>query len=135
MERRNGLDDRREENSFKGYIKAYFVKILENLSSAKIWFFILPFIMSSIYMGWIIYEQIDFVRELITSTLENSETLDAINATFQIATNTFISWCTFNVSLAGTIVVVRETFKVSKLKALNDSKDPVAKKQISDISL
>jgi hypothetical protein len=34
----------------------------------------------------------------------------------------FIAWCTFNVSLAGTVIVVRETFKVKKLTALNDEK-------------
>jgi len=39
---------------------------------------------------------------------------------FRVAMNGFISWCTFTVSLGGTIIVVRETFKVSKLKALKE---------------
>ena len=38
----------------------------------------------------------------------------------QTIMNMFIAWCTFNVSLAGTVIVVREVFKVSKLKALNE---------------
>jgi hypothetical protein len=38
----------------------------------------------------------------------------------QMAMDMFIAWCTFNVSLAGTIIVIRETFKVRKLIALND---------------
>jgi hypothetical protein len=39
---------------------------------------------------------------------------------FRLAMEGFISWCTFTVSLGGTIIVVRETFKVSKLKALKE---------------
>lgn len=133
-ERRSGPEDRRTEGSLFQYFKGFIVKLLENLSSAKVWFFILPFIASTIYMGWLIYTQVQFVRDLITYSISKPEILAAINASFKVATETFISWCTFNVSLAGTIIVVRETFKVSKLKALNESEDEATKKEIKEMS-
>ena len=51
---------------------------------------------------------------------ENKDLLVPLLKEMGSVMNMFIAWCTFNVSLAGTIIVVRETFKVRKLTALND---------------
>jgi uncharacterized transporter YbjL len=52
---------------------------------------------------------------------ENKEILAEVIDRMKIIADMFIAWCTFNVSLVGTIVVVREVFKVSKLKAVNEA--------------
>ena len=54
------------------------------------------------------------------STAEHQDKLVPILKEMKTVTDLVIAWCTFNVSLAGTIIVVRETFKVKKLTALND---------------
>ena len=41
----------------------------------------------------------------------------------------FISWATFNVSLIGSIIVVREIFKVSKLRVMKETKTKNATKE------
>ena len=103
-----------------GYWKAFGRKCLENLSSVKVWMFILPFIISTFYMAWIIGSETSLIKEALKTSVKNPEILDSILKHMKTAADTFTAWCTFNVSLAGTIIVVRETFKVSKLKALNE---------------
>lgn len=121
-EKRTGPEDRRE-SALKQYFEGFLVKLMENMSSAKVWFFLLPFIFSSAYMAWIIWSQVKFVKQLVDTAITDPTILNALNATFTVTTNTFIGWCTFNVSLVGTIVVVRETFKVTKIKAINEANE------------
>jgi hypothetical protein len=102
------------------YWFAFGVKILENLASVKVWFFILPFIVSTVIMSILVGWHLQFIKEAIRSIVENKELLVPILKEMKTITDMFIGWCTFNVSLAGVIIVVRETFKVTKLKALNE---------------
>lgn len=101
------------------YFRRFGIRILENLASAKMWFFLLPFIISTIYLGYTLFVGIGFAETVLMNeaTPEGYNTLVAL---FGQVKDTFISWCTFNVSLASAIVVVRETFKVQKLKQLKD---------------
>ena len=45
------------------YIRGFFVKCLENMASAKMWMFLLPFIVSSVFMGIFLGFSIEMVRE------------------------------------------------------------------------
>lgn len=129
-ERRQGVGDRRESVVLE-YIRGFFVKVLENMSSVKVWFFIWPFIVSSIYMAWIIQQQIFFVDKMLELSSIEPSVLSAIQNSYKVMTDAFSGWCVFNVSLTGTIVVVRETFKVSKLKALHATDNSVTVKKVS----
>lgn len=102
----------------KKYWKAFGVKVLENLASVKVWFFIFPFVISTGVLIWLVGSHIMFIQ-LMLSKVDNA-TMVAVVKEMKTITETFIAWCTFNVSLAGTIIVVRETFKVKKLTALNE---------------
>ncbi len=134
-ERRSNIKDRRTDTTLKEYYQGFLVKLMENFSSAKVWFFILPFLVSSIYMGWLIFSQVNFVKHIVEISVKDPNALSAIHSTFKTASDTFNAWCTFNVALAGTIVVVRETFKVSKLKALNSSESSEAEQDIKQVSV
>lgn len=109
-------------NEAKGYWKAFGVKCLENFASAKVWFFMLPFLVSTVIMIFLINQHLEFLREALTAivAVEHKDKLVQILQEMKTVTDMFIAWCTFTVSLAGTIVVVREVFKVKKLTALND---------------
>jgi riboflavin transporter FmnP len=106
----------------KSYWCAFGVKILENLASIKVWFFILPFIISTIIMSILVGFHIEFIKESLKAIVENKDLLVPVLEQMKTMTDMFIAWCTFTVSLAGTIIVVREVFKVSKLKAFNEEK-------------
>lgn len=104
----------------KEYWCAFGVKILENLASVKVWFFILPFVVSTVIMSIIVGWHIDFIRESLKVIVADKALLVPILDQMKTISDMFIAWCTFTVSLAGTIIVVRETFKVKKLIALNE---------------
>lgn len=107
---------------WKEYWSLFFKKILENLASVKVWFFILPFIVSSAYLFYIIFSHLAFIKlALLTVAGDNKELIQPILSQMEIITAAFTAWCTFNVTLIGTIIVVREIFKVSKLKAVNEA--------------
>jgi hypothetical protein len=105
-------------NETNKYWKAFGVKILENLASVKVWFFILPFIASTMILSWLVGSHVGFIKMILLQT--NPEIMVSVIEQMQMVMDMFIAWCTFNVSLAGTIIVIRETFKVKKLVALND---------------
>ena len=106
----------------RGYWCAFGVKILENLASVKVWFFIFPFVISTIVMSILVWYHLGFIKESLALIVNNKELLVPILKEMRTITDMFIAWCTFTVSLAGTIVVVREVFKVKKLSALNEEK-------------
>ncbi|MBR9682656.1 MAG: hypothetical protein GOV02_03185 [Candidatus Aenigmarchaeota archaeon] len=106
------------KKEIKNYWRAFGVKCLENLASVKVWFFILPFIVSTLILVWLVGSHVLFVKLMLAKV--DTPTMVAVLKEMKTITETFIAWCTFNVSLAGTIIVVRETFKVKKLIALND---------------
>jgi hypothetical protein len=131
--RNNKVTDRR--SPMKQYFQGFIIKLMENLSSAKIWFFLLPFVASTVYMGWIILEQVDLVKTLVARSIDDTEILNSIEALYKVASDTFNAWCVFTVSLSGTVIVVRETFKVSKLRALNESENETTEREIEQVSI
>lgn len=106
----------------KKYWKAFGVKCLENLASVKVWFFVLPFIVSTVVLAVLVGWHIEFIKASLEAIVasEHRDKLVPILLQMKVVSDMFIAWCTFTVSLAGTIIVVRETFKVKKLTALND---------------
>jgi len=118
---------------------AFFRKILENLTSVKVWFFIMPFIASTFFLGWVIWQEFNILKTVLAMVITNKELLAALLSQVKVVSDTFIAWCTFNVSIVGTIIVVREVFKVSKMKTLKElainGETPEAKKQIENASL
>lgn len=113
-ERRSGKE--RRQDLLAPYFRAFVKKMLENFCSAKMLIFFLP-LWASIFFLWILFGMRD---EYLTFASSHPNAVNDINEFFRIAMNGFISWCTFTVSLGGTIIVVRETFKVQKLKALSE---------------
>lgn len=103
------------------YIRLFGRKILENLASVKVWFFILPFLASTGVLVWLTAEHLIFIKTALEALVESKELLATLIDRMKIITDMFIAWCTFNVSLVGTIIVVREVFKVNKLKAVNEA--------------
>lgn len=97
-------------------------KCLDNLASVKVWFFMFPFVVSTIVMAVLVGWHIEFIKEALGAIVENQSMLVPIIKQMEIITNMFIAWCTFNVSLAGTVIVVRETFKIKKMTSLNIEK-------------
>jgi beta-lactamase regulating signal transducer with metallopeptidase domain len=104
----------------RNYWKEFGLKCLDNLASVKLWFFMLPFIVSTIVMSILIKTHLTFMKDAARAVLGNDYTLIApIIDRMDIITTMFIAWCTFTVSLAGTVIVVRETFKIRKMTSLN----------------
>ncbi len=104
----------------KQYWRAFGVKCLENLASVKVWFFILPFVISTIVLAVLVGNHLVFINVALKVIVTDPDKLVPIIKEMKTITDMFIAWCTFTVSLAGTIIVVRETFKVKKLIALNE---------------
>ena len=96
----------------KKYWGEFGQKCLDNLASVKVWFFMFPFIVSTVVMAVLIGWHIEFIKSAMIAIVSDTTKLVPM----------FIAWCTFNVSLAGTVIVTRETFKCRKLTALNDEK-------------
>jgi hypothetical protein len=107
----------------KSYLKGFFVKCLENMSSAKMWMFLLPFIVSSVFMGVFMGFSIEMIRESLRTAGVTPAEMSAIVSQLGLVGDVFIAWCTFNVSLATIIIAVREIFKVKKLHALEVAPD------------
>lgn len=97
-------------------------KCLDNLASVKVWFFMFPFVVSTIVMEVLIGWHIEFIKGALLAIVEKQSMLVPVIKQMEIITNMFIAWCTFNVSLAGTVIVVRETFKIKKMTSLNIEK-------------
>lgn len=79
-----------------------------------------PFIVSTVVMAILVGWHLEFMKESLKAVVTDPKLLADILKQMKTITDMFVAWCTFTVSLAGTIVVVREVFKVSKLKALNE---------------
>jgi hypothetical protein len=106
----------------KNYWKAFGIKCLENLASVKVWLFMLPFVVSTIALWILVGYHIHFITEALKMVTGNNEYVVPVLQQMKTISDMFIDWCTFNVSLGGMVIVIRETFKVSKLKALNEEK-------------
>jgi len=101
--------------------KLFVEKLFENLASVKVWFFILPFLGSSWIFWYICTSQFGFITSALASISTNPELIVSILSQMKIITDTFLAWCTFNATLVGSIIVVREVYKVRKLRSINES--------------
>lgn len=120
--------------TFKEYSKLFLFKCLDNLASVKVWMFLLPFVISSLLMAWIISSNVDFIKlTMIVLGKDHPSEYKAIIDSFAICVNAFTAYCTFNVALITPIIAVREIFKVKKLDALANGSTDVVKDEIKKI--
>ena len=103
----------------KNYFKAVLYKLSENLLSVKVWFFLLPFIISCGYTYILIKFQFDYILEYSKKIIEDPTKYEFVVALFTNLKEVFTSWLTFNVTLVGTVIVVKEVFEIPKLKLYN----------------
>jgi len=101
--------------------KLFLEKTFENLASVKVWFFILPFIGSSYIFWYICTSQFAFITSALAAISTHPELIVSILGQMKIITDTFLAWCTFNATLIGSIIVVREVYKVRKLRSINEA--------------
>jgi hypothetical protein len=122
--------------TFKEYWKLFLFKCLDNLASVKVWMFLLPFMVASGLMAFIISMNVDFIN-LSLQLVKDSHPQEAQNIinSFVICVNAFTAWCTFNVALITPLIAVREIYKVKKLNALANSADDKAKEEINKIAV
>lgn len=107
----------------KNYLKAVLYKLSENFLSVKVWFFLLPFIISCGYTYILIKFQFDYILEYSKKVIEDPTKYEFIIAIFSNLKEIFTSWLTFNVTLVGTVIVVKELFEIPKLKVYNLTED------------
>ena len=119
---------------FSDYVKGFFVKCLENMASAKMWMFLLPFVASTVFMGVFLGFTLYYIKLSLSAMGISPAEMAIITGQMAVVGDVFIAWCTFNVSLASVIIAVREIFKVKKLKALASS-NPDAKVEINLIKI
>ena len=67
------MEDLIMPTELKDYIKGFFVKVLENLSSVKVWFFILPFIVSTAILSVLVGAHIGLVKTSLTAIVAGSD--------------------------------------------------------------
>lgn len=113
------------------YINGFFVKCLENLSSAKMWMFLLPFVVSTAFMGVFLYYSLFYVKLTLSALGITPAEMTLVVGQLAVVGDVFIAWCTFNVSLASVIIAVREIFKVKKMQALATPEGEKAKIEIN----
>jgi hypothetical protein len=94
-------------------------KFLENILSVKVWLFLLPFIIASSVLIWAFILIFGTIGEILELKLSNIDYNNIVNL-FNISKDYFTNYLTFNVSLVGSIIAVREIFKVKKIKYLKD---------------
>ena len=114
-------------NLENGIWQGFWKKILENLASVKFWLFILPFLISTGFLGFTIFKGLAMSNTILQGSGISATQYSALIEIFKNVTKTFTAWCTFNVSLVSTIVAVREIFKVQKIKAIKDQAKGSAK--------
>ncbi len=111
------LNELIKETPMKGYIFGFFKKQLENFSSAKMLMFFIPLTVTAWQMGLILKK----VFALAETFSKVPECYQYVAPLMEIGATTFISFCTFTVSLGTAILVCREVFKVAKIKKLEDA--------------
>lgn len=111
-----------DEGVLMGYYRSFIKKMLENFSSAKMLIFFFP-LLTSLFFLWKLF---GMRSEFMEFVVKHPNAASDLTSFFKVAMDGFIAWCTFTVSLGGTVIVVRETFKVTKLKALKDDTKDIA---------
>ena len=113
----------------KSVFSLFMEKLLGNFTSVKVWFFILPFLASTGIFVYICYSQFGLMVTALEMMKTNPALIAAMLGQIKIITDTFIAWCTFNITLTGSILAVREVYKIRRLREINeaDSKEKVEK--------
>ena len=109
------------ERTLLDIIMLYIEKVFENLASVKVWFFLIPFLGSSYMLWYICTSHMGFVAAGLTAIAAKPELVAGILGSMKIITEAFMAWCTFNATLVGSIIVVREIYKVRRLNSINES--------------
>ena len=65
----------------------------------------------------------------------NPNIVASILGQIKIITDTFIAWCTFNITLTGSIMAVREVYKVRKLKEINKADNKEIAEKIENVNV
>jgi len=99
----------------KNYLKAVLYKLSENFLSVKVWFFLLPFIISCGYTYILIKFQFEYILEYSKKVIDDPTKYEFIIAIFTNLKEIFTAWLTFNVTLVGTVIIVKELFEIPKL--------------------
>ncbi len=111
---------------WKKFFKLAAQKVIENCTSVKVWMFLVPFAVSIILFYYIADQHIKFLTAVLKTAMDTKDAIAFMNSV-KMLFDAFTAWLTFCVSLVGTIVVVREVFKVTKLNAIvksnNESKE------------
>ena len=115
-------------------LRLFFKKVLENFISVKVWFFLLPFIGSTGIFIYICESQFALMAEAMKLISTDPAIVATILDQIKVITDTFIAWCTFNVTLTGSIMAVREVIKVRKLKEINESENEDKRKAIENVN-
>ena len=102
-------------------------RLAENFLSVKVWLFLLPFIMSTILLIALAYLDYTFIITVLARTGVEKDTITFASAMMKHLFGAYGNWLTFNVSIVGAIVVVREIFKVRKIQALANGSNNVDK--------
>jgi hypothetical protein len=97
----DNLESSTSEISMKDYWFSVLTKVIESVTSVKIWMWAFPFFVSTA-----------LAYHIVPNCKTSAELINLFNA-----------WCTFNLGLTGTVVVVREQFKVEKIKRINVVED------------
>ncbi len=107
-------------------------RLAENFLSVKVWLFLIPFILSTTILCWFAKTNIDLVYALLKAQGTEPEVVSNLVSLMNQPYEAFKHWLTFLVSLAGSIIVAREIFKVKKLSALSNGGD---KKEIDKVKV
>jgi hypothetical protein len=100
----------------KEFMKLAFQRLGDNLLSVKVWMILWPFFVSTWLLKDIYETQFKIMQSLIPLLKSDPKLIcELVEKSFELISNTFTGWLTFNVSLVGTIVVVREIFKVPRV--------------------
>jgi hypothetical protein len=98
-------------------LKGFFRKLLENLSSAKMAMFFIPMAGSLIFLKMLF----DYYVKMVEVVVLHPELAEKLGPLYEILTSSFGTWCTFTVSLTGVVIVVRESFKIAKIRRMKET--------------
>lgn len=106
----------KKNNREKSFGKLAFERLISNLLSVKVWFFIIPMALSIGFLWWAIDITAD-TTILVQQSLDNSGAMVEVSKTgMETIKSLFSSWLKFTGSLVVTISGIREIWKVAKIR-------------------
>lgn len=106
---------------WKSFIKKWSQAILQNFLSVKVWMFILPM---SIFTGILFWladkDYINMIEQITKSNLNGDQVVELIKSQREYFRELIQYYFTAIGSIIGSIIAVREVFKVSKLNTLTN---------------